>query len=355
MNKLPDELIHQLRYETYEAEAKGALTEKQLQIIYENRWFDLFVPVAYGGLGLSLPEAVRLEEQLAAIDGSLGWVVTLCAGANMFIGYLDEGLRKKIFTNDRAGICFAGSGRPNGIATPDLDGYLITGNWPYASGAPHATHFTANCKIGEEIWSFIFTRDEVTIKQDWNYLGLNATAGHSFSVENLRVPAERRFLISASTVKLPDPIYSYPFQQLAASTIAINIVGMCSYFLQLVEDIFKEQFGEILTCEAEKKLIPEFQTERAEELITHAKSELEVLRKTFYKALDQSWESHIHNVADSTQLGRLSCESKRLARRSRELVAEIYPCCGMQAARMDTILNQVWRNIHTASQHKALC
>ena len=76
------------------AEQARTLTSEQLDIIYQEKWFKLFVPKAYDGLELSLPEGLRIEEALAAIDGSLGWTVTLCSGATMFIGYLDQDIAK---------------------------------------------------------------------------------------------------------------------------------------------------------------------------------------------------------------------------------------------------------------------
>src|SRR5690606_11210465 len=96
---IPDELIAQLRRFAYQAEVQGVLTAEQLAIIYHHRWFKLFVPASLGGLELSLPEGVLLEEELARIDGSLGWTVTLCAGANLFVGYMDRAVGETIFAD----------------------------------------------------------------------------------------------------------------------------------------------------------------------------------------------------------------------------------------------------------------
>ncbi len=140
---MKQELIDVIRNYSTEAEAMGHLHPMQINIIREQRWFHLFVPKEYGGLDLSLPEAVRLEENIAYADGSVGWVVTLCAGAAMFIGYFDKQLADEIFTDPN--VCIAGSGHVNGTAEILKDGFLVNGTWPYASGTPHATWLTANC------------------------------------------------------------------------------------------------------------------------------------------------------------------------------------------------------------------
>src|SRR5690606_26840694 len=97
----------------------------------------------YGGEEKTLPEILRIIEGLAKADGSLAWTVTLCSGAAWFSGFLDKQLATEIFINPQA--CFAGSGAVGGTATKTSKGYLINGFWEYASGALHATIFTANC------------------------------------------------------------------------------------------------------------------------------------------------------------------------------------------------------------------
>ena len=39
----------------------------------------MLAPQAVGGQELDLPDVVRREEALCEIDGSCGWVITLCA------------------------------------------------------------------------------------------------------------------------------------------------------------------------------------------------------------------------------------------------------------------------------------
>jgi len=54
------------------ADQQGILLPEQLEIIYRENWFKLFVPKEKGGLELSLREGLEIEEELACIDGSLG-------------------------------------------------------------------------------------------------------------------------------------------------------------------------------------------------------------------------------------------------------------------------------------------
>ncbi len=59
----------------------GVLDPALQTLLHARGWFSMLAPAAAGGAELALPAVVRLEEALAGADGSLGWTVTLCAGA----------------------------------------------------------------------------------------------------------------------------------------------------------------------------------------------------------------------------------------------------------------------------------
>jgi alkylation response protein AidB-like acyl-CoA dehydrogenase len=328
---LSAELVQSIRAETTTAESSGQLTATQIDIIRRKRWFHLFVPKELHGLDLRLPDAVRLEESIAWADGSMGWVVTLCAGAAMFVGFFDKDWAREVFSDLK--VCLAGSGQVAGTAHKTEKGFIINGSWDYSSGAPHAAYFTANCVVeGESVRSFIFKREEVTLTRNWDYIGLNATAGHSFSVNDLEVPFSRSFRIDPAEAVRPEPVYRYPFLQLAYATLAVNLSGMSIYFLDLAAPLMKSVASK----------------QQLHDVI----DELQSLREQFYAALDRSWQLHLANK--SFRLQDVSERSITLAQRSRELVDSVYPFCGLTAARNGSPINQVWRNIHTASQHTLL-
>lgn len=339
----------QLAHFANEADRQARLTREQLDIIYHQKWFRLFVSRAQNGLELSLPEGLRVEEALAKIDGSLGWTVTLCSGATQFTGYLPPSLTNEIFKEDR--VCFGGSGALSGVATETAGGYLVSGSWKYATGAPHCTHFTANCKIekdgqlltdpqGAPLYrSFLFTRDEVRIYTDWDTMGLRATASESFSVSSLFVPAARSFMIRPEATTLPGAVYQYPFQQFAETTLAVNTLGMAAHFL--------EAFRELAARPGAQSVMRQKEQEAGEQL--------QQLRTRFYAAVDDSWNSLLKDRSVPVpQLQEVSELSRLLAGSSRELVADLYPWCGVSATKNGTVLNRIFRDIFTASQHSLL-
>ncbi|WP_421940999.1 acyl-CoA dehydrogenase family protein [Pedobacter sp.] len=339
------------------SEEMGALHPEILALAYQENWFKLFVPEVYGGAGKQLPEILRLEEELAQTDGSLGWTVTLCAGAAWFAGFLDVTLAEEIFADPK--VCFAGSGAIGGTAVKTASGYLVNGFWKYASGALHATIFTANCILkhsdgsdvldesgNPEIKSFILKRDEVKIISGWSYFGLVATGSHAFEAVDLAVPENRTFVIN-NDIQVTDLGFDYPFLQLAETTLAVNSLGMANHFVQLVEHSFLSRSGLNRYTPA--------QIEFFEAELDACKRNLSDLRTVFYKCFDESWDQLINKGRISElKLTELSKRSRLLAHACRSTSDTLFPYCGLDAAKKETEINRVWRDIHTASQHALL-
>ncbi|MGN7988354.1 acyl-CoA dehydrogenase family protein [Pedobacter sp. 22226] len=349
----------QEKVKTYAAlsEEMGKLHPEILELAYQENWFKLFVPGVYGGPGKKLPEILRLEEELAEADGSLGWTVTLCAGAGWFAGFLNPELATEIFA-DRE-VCFAGSGAIGGVAVKTKTGYLLKGKWNYASGALHATIFTANCTLKDEngedildengtpeIRSFILTKEEVNILPGWSYFGLIATGSHAFEVKNLNVPENRTFQINQH-IEVADAGFDYPFLQLAETTLTVNSLGMTNHFIKLVEDAFYVRTG--LKRYTDEQVL--FFTNE----LSSCKEEIQNLRAKFYSIFDASWNQLINNnKIEENTLTEVSSISRKLAHACWRTAARLFPYCGLEAAKKESEINRVWRDLHTASQHALL-
>lgn len=343
-----------LRAHAAEAETLKDLHPDQMELIYSQKWFKMFVPATYRGLSLSLPQVLRMEEALSWADGSTGWVVTLCAGAGWFAGFFPSTLAVSLFSDEK--ICVAGSGAATGVAEMTSIGFEVSGKWRYASGSLHATAFTANCVIQKDgirqtnadgspmIRAFLFQREEVTLQRHWNSMGMIATGSHSFEVRSLSVSHDRCFVIDPSSAQLQDPIYQFPFLQLAESTLAINLSGMAMRFLDLCATLFSEKM--------KTSNLPEMKHDGMNKLLTQGRKEMDRRRLELFSSVETCWERCSRREKISTEmLERVSQASHLLARKSLRLVDELYPHCGLAAANTGNEINRVWRNLHTASQH----
>ena len=364
---LPYAITDLLRTHAFAAERQRDLHPAVLELLYREEWFRMLVPQRWGGRALSLPQLVRLEEALGWADGSVGWTVTLCSGAGWFAGFFPPGSPPEspptspptspttspttslsgLFADKH--LCIAGSGSPTGEAHRVKEGYRVSGRWAYASGALHATAYTANCVVwkdgaalrGEDgepvIRPFLFLPVEVQVHRDWNAMGLIATGSHGFSVTEVVVPAERAFVIDAAAATDADPLYRYPFLPLAEATLAANVSGMGQHFLDCCAELF-----------------PRRGKPEADGLLARAQVDVATKREAFYRAVDESWDAVAAGLTSPELFDVVSRASHALAAGVRQWVHRLYPFAGLGAARVDTEINRVWRDLHTAGQHPLL-
>ncbi|MEO7213140.1 acyl-CoA dehydrogenase [Mucilaginibacter sp.] len=345
--------VETIRSYAAEAEKLGKLHPEQLELIYQQQWFNLLTPAVYGGLQTPLPQLVATEEALSWADGSLGWVVTLCCGAGWFGGFLQPEVAKRVYADTEA--CIAGSGAATGTAAITGDGYIIDGSWKYASGVHHATYITVNCLItnGREpvldddgaqlILPFILNRADVNLLPGWKYMGMAATGSDAYEVNNLYVDKSRCFKINAAAAVIDSLLYTYPFLQLAEATLAANLSGMAVHFIDLCAPAFAYKATNI-------RRVNEANVALMESDLVTATALLNQTRQAFFAAVNASWQQ----PTDPDLLKQVSHTSRMLAKTARECVDKLYPYCGLLAASPDTEINRVWRDLHTASQHALL-
>jgi alkylation response protein AidB-like acyl-CoA dehydrogenase len=340
------------------SDSAGALTPELLALVHERGWLRMLAPAACTGAELALPSVVRLEEQIAAADGSTGWFVTLCAGAGWFAGFLQNEFARQVIGTRNA--CLGGSGAPTGFADIEGDGFRISGQWQIATGSPVATHFTMNAVIRKDgeplldnagrprVRAFIVPAAQVQVQRTWRNIGMRASGSHSFSVDKVWVGADHAFDIDAAKATAPGPLYRYPFASLAYVTIAANISGMALHFV----DLAKESIGRRKHPANGKPLIdhPEVAS-----VLLLAEESLAKSRARFYELLERSWQLVCDGVVlDAVDTRALHAASLDLVKTARRAVDELFPFCGLYAAHEESEIGRVWRDLHTGGQHAML-
>lgn len=306
-----------------------------LQWIEEENLWNIWVPKAFGGLECSLSDGLKTLQALARLDGSLGWTVTLCSGANFFIGNLQPEVAREVFAHSAI---LGGSGGMFGTAEKEGDAYRLNGTWRYATGAPYLTHFTLNAKIIEngielknengtpKFLSFVIPAAEVTVIEDWQTMGLKASATHSFKVNNVVV--HERFSFIYNQFYHPQSVFKIHFSVFADLTLWVNYIGMADHFM-----------------EESAKVVSTDRIDSLASVIRSANQELAEIVQTVDELIDSqksftgSLIKEVHGVA--------SASVKKLS----EAIISLYPMVGIKGSKEDHILNQIFRDYFTATQH----
>src|SRR4029453_4117507 len=108
--------------------------------------FGMLVPRSHGGAELDLAAEMRVIEELARADGSVGWTVMIGRSSPVFFGKLPRDTFDALYA---AGpdVILAGTVNPTGLATPVDGGFRVTGQWSFASGCQHCHWFIAPCSL----------------------------------------------------------------------------------------------------------------------------------------------------------------------------------------------------------------
>ncbi|MGO4710763.1 hypothetical protein AB4Y90_16990 [Chryseobacterium sp. 2TAF14] len=305
--------------------------------IHHERLLQIWVPKVYGGLGLRLHEGLKILFDWSKIDGSLGWMLTLCSGANFFSRNLKPTIAKELFSNSKT--CFGGSGMIGGTAEKQSYGaFLINGFWHFATGAPHLSHFTLNAKLTENgnslldksgnelIRSFVISKNDVEIIPDWKSMGMKATGTYSFKAENVKVSEGYSFIYDDFFTD--DVLDKIPFRIFADLTLLVNYLGMASHFS---EEAIKIRPHLDLNF-FDKKI------EAAMEKVMGFADETESLLNDS-KLIISEKQVEIHDY------------SSDLVETLSHQILEIYFQLGIKASHTDSAVYQVFCDYFTATQH----
>lgn len=331
--------------EASHSENIGKLSAIALDIFYRKRLFYLFVPEMYGGLQTNLPRALEWIEATSYLDGSMGWTLTLGAGAGLFGAYMNPELAEKVFSNPKMFI--AGSGFPGGTIKESQNKYIANGKWKYATGIDHATLITATCVLAgqphnntENTRALAFYPEEVNWQSTWNSFGLQATGSHHFAIRDVKVPRTRAFDIIPNASHVDCLLYRYNFEAFAHCTLATSLLGMARRFFEEAEQILQTKDNS---------------TDLSDTSYSQLNNQFNDARKTLYESVRQSWTAlgKDGNINKET-IDQVIQQSRQSCHKAIKSVQKLYPQLGMAAIDPDTPINRCWRDLHTASQHMFL-
>lgn len=286
----------------------------------------LCVPRALGGLEQDLPSSLALFERAAAIDGSLGFALAIGTGGGLFGAWLPEPGARAIFTP--AAALIAGSGVPTGIARPDGDGYLVDGDWRFASLIHSATWITASVRVADtdRVIAVAVPAGEVEILQTWQAQALSGTDSHDFRMRDVRVSSSHVFDLAAPP-RVDGPLYRFDFMALAAAAFASVAVGIAR--------------GAVETARARRmgRLARATRMQRAAGQLLH-------------DTVMQAWQQ----LGGEASLSPATVRAVRLAavratRQSVVAVEHLAVVAGMRLLAMHDPFSRAWRDVHGVAQH----
>lgn len=171
-------------------EELGHLTDAAANALHDAGVFRIGIPRELGGYEASPRQVIEVIEKLSYADASTGWaVMALQMITGTTAAYQSAEATAEMFA-DGGYHLVAGQGTRLGSAKKTEGGYLVTGSWSFASGLPHASHIHTAALVEEtgEPLIFTFPKEQATIVDNWDVMGLKATGSIDYSTKDLFVP-----------------------------------------------------------------------------------------------------------------------------------------------------------------------
>ncbi|MBS0417645.1 MAG: acyl-CoA dehydrogenase family protein [Proteobacteria bacterium] len=349
-----DELAAMFRDSAAEGDRRARLPKAVVRALVQHGLFRLWIPRRCGGFELGLPEALRIYEAAARLDGSIGWAVMIGSGGGLFAAYLDPATAISIYARPESVI--AGSGAPDGRALREKGGYRVNGCWRYASGAHYATTFTANCLVmdggtlvtGSDgkplIRAMAFEPSQVTILQVWGPTGMRGTGSEDFEVRDAFVPESRSFSLSDAP-RETGPLYLLPFNVLTVLPVTAVAVGIARHALDLFSSLAHVKkvhgTGDLLMTDP----VVQATFGAAHAIWQQGKSTLDTLA---HKAWDSA---RADRPLAPTDLAEITSGCVFSVAKIRQAIAELMALTGMTAIQPGSELARAWRDYQALAAH----
>lgn len=239
-------IVSELRETEAESEASRTLSARAVALLHQAGLTRIVSPAAYGGCQLPVRALVEAERAVAHGSTAASWVLMVCAAHTFIAGRMPRRGQDEIFGGN-PGMLIPGVPSLRGTCQRTKDGYILSGRWPYASGADHGDWVLVGCKgirndAGDPCPSLIVVmpKKDSVIDDTWFTLGMRGTGSKDIVLESVFIPEHYAVpMIEAQlgTVAGVDiPLYRLPIRPSLATMLLGTIVGMAERGLQLFID-----------------------------------------------------------------------------------------------------------------------
>jgi alkylation response protein AidB-like acyl-CoA dehydrogenase len=320
--------------------------------------FGLWQPRALGGPELAPVSLLKVTEELARQDASVGWCAVIPAGYSRLAGAMVEEAARTVFGTGRG--VLVGSLNPSGKAIAVTGGYRVTGRWSYGSFIEYSDWVLGNCLTvgdagplqaadgGPAFRLCLFPRKVVEVFDIWHVGGLRATGSNDYAVTDLFVPEPLSIPFPGFNPPpvQPGPLYNIPLPSTFVSCIAAVMLGIARSAIEALVQIAGSKTAAGATGPVLRdKPMTQVDLARAEAILRSGRAFL-------FDELRTMW--------DDVQAGRpISIESRAQVRLAAVHAGQcaiqatdlMYQLAGGAALFQGSRLERCLRDIHAAGQH----
>lgn len=337
-------------------EAERRLVDENLDTLAAADLFDVIVPKRHGGLGASMATQLAVSAELAQGCASTAWVQSIFNVTTWSAALLPAAGQADIFDcDDPVRIC--GSVMPTGTAAPVDGGYLITGEWGFASGSLHATWATGGAVVlddrgeaGLPAVAYMPMR-ELEVRDTWYVAGMRGTGSNTVVADQVFVPAHRM----AGPAELfdpeprgPEPSDRWPVGSVLALVLAGPVLGLAQAALQAVSTNAPKRSISYTTYERQIDSTVVLRD------LAEAALEIDTVRMHIFRAAAEIDAVGAGGEMDALAKARLRGACGYANDVARRAVDRLVNIAGASSFADVSPVQRIWRDLNVASRHAFL-
>jgi alkylation response protein AidB-like acyl-CoA dehydrogenase len=304
-------------------------------------------PRCFGGDAMPPADFLKIVTSIAAIDGSAGWVASF-GSANTYLAALPKATQALIYA-DGPDQVFAGALYPPQTAARLGDGWLVKGQWKFASGCKGADWLGVGIGggPGAKPLAAILPAAQVEIVENWDVVGLEGTGSHDLRVTDQFVADDWTFQ-RGSAALIDEPLYRYPAVCYQAQVHAAVNLGLAQSALDIVNEM---SAGKVTTTGAPRM------ADRAYFRIELAQAEAQYrsARAYFFESAEAVYASIVAgNDVTQEQASMLRLSATHAAQVSADVIRTAYRLGGMATIYSKHPLQRIVRDSMVVTQHAFL-
>lgn len=316
-----------------DVDRNGAVDSAVIGHLREAGYFALLQPRVVGGLEAEPDHYLTATLELSAACTSTGWLASWLAVNSWGLSVRDGRVLDDIWgAEPRTLLC--SSYAPTGRLERVEGGFRLSGRWTRCTGVEHATWLSAAAlRVGpdgaaQDFLAVLVPRSDYVVESTWNGLGLRGIGADDVVISGVFVPEHRVFSWLDLDLDGVPPLDRLPQPTLYTLAGTIPLLGAAQ---------------RVLTSSARDSTDP-----LSPMAMAHSDIELSIrqIRRNLADLMDCA---RAGGYPDATLMLRARRDQVMASERAVRAIGAIVQNPGRDADR--TVLERVWRDVHTARMH----
>lgn len=178
-----------------QAEIDRKTPKENIQLLNDIQFNRAFLPKAYGGFEISLPEFTECVVELSKACAGTAWAYSLLCTHNHQLAMFPKQLQDEIWKDNPDAVA-SSSIAPFSTIEEVEGGIRLSGEMGWSSGCDYADWAIVGCnrfdKEGNKIYSFaVIPRSDYEIVDNWFVMGMKGSGSKTLKIDNVFIPEYR--------------------------------------------------------------------------------------------------------------------------------------------------------------------